>query len=87
VDINLDVALNKEVVDSLDVFVLASVGRSENGTNSDGVLIAEVDALLGVDYISLGCAVDVLLLNVEVPACFLLIVSMICLTTARRKCH
>jgi hypothetical protein len=82
VNINLDVALNEEVVDSLDVFVLASVGRSENGTNSDGVLIAEVDALLGVDYISLGCAVDVLLLNVEVPACFLLIVSTICLMTA-----
>jgi hypothetical protein len=76
VDVNIDVALNEEVIDSLDVLVLASVGRAENGTDADGVLIAEIDALLGVDYVAFGGAVDVLLLDVEVAARFLWIVSV-----------
>jgi hypothetical protein len=75
VDVDIDVALNEEVVDSLDVFVFAGVGCSKDGADSNSILIAEVDALLGVDYIAFSCAVDVLLLDVEVATRFLTIVS------------
>jgi hypothetical protein len=78
VDVDIDLALNKEVVDGLDIFVLASVCGSEDGADADGVLIAEIDALLGVDYVAISCAVDVLLLDVEVAARFLFKVSTVC---------
>ena len=46
-----------------------------SSTNSNGVLINEVHAFLGVHHVAFGCAVHISLLDVEVSACFLHIVS------------
>jgi hypothetical protein len=71
VDVHVNVALNQEIVDGLCVLVLASVGGTQNGADTDGVLVDKVDGLLGVDYVAVLGAVDVLLLDVEVSASFL----------------
>jgi hypothetical protein len=70
-NIAVDVALNEEIVNSLCVFVLASVSSSEDSANTDGVLVNEVYSLLGVDDVTILGAVDILLLDIEVPAGFL----------------
>jgi hypothetical protein len=46
-----------------------------SSTNSNGVLIDEVHAFLGVHHVAFSCAVHISLLDVEVSACFLHIVS------------
>jgi hypothetical protein len=64
----INVPLNEQVVDLLGIFVLASESRAENGANTNGVLVNQVDSLFRVDNVSLRSAVDVLLLNVKVAS-------------------
>jgi hypothetical protein len=71
VDRNVNVALNQEVVDGLGVFVLASVGGTKNGTDTNGVFVDQIYRLLGVDYVAVLCAVDVLFLDVKVTSSLL----------------
>lgn len=56
---NVNVALDQEVVDGLGVLVLASVGGTEDGADTNGVLVNQVDGLLRVDNVAVLCAVDV----------------------------
>jgi hypothetical protein len=71
VDVAVDIALNEEVIDGFCVLVLAGVGCSEDGADTDCVLVYEFDGFLGVDDIAILCAVDVLFLDIEVSAGFL----------------
>jgi hypothetical protein len=66
VDDGVNVSLDQEIVNGLGIFVLSSVGSTENNTDTNGVLINQVDSLLGIDDVSVGGAVDVLLLNIKV---------------------
>lgn len=70
-DVDINVTLNQEIVDSLCVLVLAGVCGTQNGADTDGVLVDKVNGLLGVDYVAVFGAVNVLLLDIEVSASFL----------------
>jgi hypothetical protein len=63
----INALLNEEIINGLDILVLASVGCADNSTDSNCVLINQVDGLLWIDYETLGCAENILLFNVEVP--------------------
>jgi len=71
VDWAVDIPLSKQSVNLLHVLILAGVGEANDSTNTDGVLVDEVDGFFRVDDISLVGAVDVLLLDVKVPGGFL----------------
>lgn len=71
VDVDINITLNQEIVDSLCVLVLAGVCGTQNGADTDGVLVDKVNGLLGVDYVAVLGAVNVLLLDIEVSASFL----------------
>ena len=67
-DGDVKVALDQEVVDGLGVLVFASVCGTENGANTDGVLVDEVNSLLRVDNVAILRAIDILLLDIEVTS-------------------
>lgn len=58
-DRDVNVALDQQVVDGLGVLVLASIGGTENGADTNGVLVDQVDGLLRVDNVAILCAVDI----------------------------
>jgi hypothetical protein len=60
VDPNVEVAFNEKVVDSLDILVFACVGCANNGADTDGVLVNQIDTFLRINDPSLFSAVDVL---------------------------
>lgn len=66
VDRHIEVLLNQQVIDSLDVLVLARVRGTQDGADTDGILVNKVDRLLGVNDVAVGRAVDELLLDLEV---------------------
>lgn len=66
VDGDIHAPLNQEVVDGLDILVLTSVSGTENSTDTDGVLVAKVNSLIGVQDEAIGGAHDELLLNLKV---------------------
>jgi hypothetical protein len=68
VDRAIDVPLDEQVIDLLGIFVLSSESCAENGADTNSVLVNQVDSLFRVDHISLGSAVDVLLLDVKVAS-------------------
>lgn len=68
VDGAVNATLNKQVVDGLDVLILTSVGSTDNGTDTNCVLIHQIDSLLGVDDKAGSGTVDVLLLNIKVAS-------------------
>jgi hypothetical protein len=70
-DGNVKVALDQQVVDGLCVLVLAGVGRAENGADTNGVLVDEIDSLLRVDNVAILGAVDILLLDIKVTSSLL----------------
>ena len=67
----INASLNQQIVDLLGVLVLSSVSSSKDGADTDGVLVDKVNGLLGVDYVAVLGAVNVLLLDIEVSASFL----------------
>ena len=73
IDVNwaVDVLLGEQVVDGFGVLVLASVGRAQDRTDTNCVLIHKVDRLLWVNDIPIVGTVDELLLNIKVPRCLL----------------
>lgn len=50
--------LNQQVIDGLDILILACVGGSEDAADTDCVLVDKIDSLLGVDHVSLLGTVD-----------------------------
>ena len=73
--IHVDWAVNlvgdKEIVDGFSVFVLARVGRAEDGADTDGIFVDKLHSFFGIDHESVFSAKDILLLNFEVASCFL----------------
>lgn len=65
-DRDVNVALDQEVVDGLGVLVLASVSGTEDGADTNGVLVDQVDSLLRVDNEAVLCAVDVPVSSVSI---------------------
>jgi hypothetical protein len=63
----IDALFNKEIVDSLDILVLASVSRTNDSTYTNCILVNQVDSLLWIDHESFSRAENILLFNVEVP--------------------
>lgn len=59
------------VIDPLDILVLSGVCRSKNRTDTNGVLIHQLDSLGGIDHVSCLCARDQFLIDLEV-SCSLL---------------
>ena len=70
VDVNraINVLLDKQIVDSLHILVLSRVGCTNNGADTDGVLVHQVHSFLWVDDISVRGTVDVSLLDIEVAS-------------------
>ena len=73
VDVNrrLESLLTEQVVDGLHVLILASIGSTQNAADADGVLVNQVDSLLGVDDVAVRGAVDELLIDLEVAGSLL----------------
>lgn len=59
-DANIKVTFNKKVVNSLDIFVLASICCTNDGANTNRVFVNQVNAFLGINDPSFFRAVDVL---------------------------
>lgn len=68
VDGSINVSLNEEIVDSLDVLVLTSVGGTQNDADTNGVLVTQRDRLLWVNDVPLRSAVHESLVHLEVAA-------------------
>lgn len=66
VDGDVQAALLQEVVDALDVLVVAGVSGAQDDGNANGVLVNQVHGLRGINGVPVGSAVDVLLLDLEV---------------------
>ena len=49
-----------EVIDGLDVLILARVGGSQDGADANGVFVNEINSLLGVKDIAFSGAIDIL---------------------------
>lgn len=60
VDAHVQVLRDQEVIDCLDILILASIGGANDGADADCVLVYQVYALLGVDNVAVGSAVHVL---------------------------
>jgi hypothetical protein len=60
---NINVLLDQQIVNSLYIFVLASIRSSYNGTDTNRVLIDQADGLLRIDHVSRVCNIDVLKSN------------------------
>ena len=71
VDGAIDLLLNEEIVDCLDILVLASVSCANYGANTNGILVDEVDGLFGVNDVAVLSTEDVTFLNFEVACCLL----------------
>ena len=67
VDRDLELPLDEQIVNSLAVFIVSRISRSENDADTDCVFVAEVNGLLGVNNKSGRCAEDEFLLNLKVP--------------------
>jgi len=71
VDGAINVLFDKQIIDSLDIFILAGIGRANNSTDTNRVLIYQLDSLFGIDHVAVFRAVDVAVLDLEVSCCFL----------------
>jgi hypothetical protein len=63
---HVNVPLNQEIIDSLDILILTRIRRSKDCTNANRVLITQAHRLLWINDIPVRCAVDQLLVNLEV---------------------
>lgn len=66
VDWGIKSSLDQEVVDGLDVLVLSGISGTDDSTDTDSVLVDEVDSGLRVDDVAVFRAVNVLLFDIEV---------------------
>lgn len=57
---DIELLLDKEIIDSLHVFVLACVCGADNCTDAYGILIDQINSLLGIDHVTSIRAIDVL---------------------------
>ena len=62
----VDLLLDQEVVDGFDVLVFSRVGGADDGADTDGVLVHELDGLLGVDHEAILSAEDVTFFDLKV---------------------
>lgn len=63
---HVDFAVDKKVIQRLDVFVLAGVSRAKDGTNTDGILITKVDSLFGINNVAIRVAIDEPFFDLEI---------------------
>ena len=70
VDGAVNFLLNQEIIDCLDILVLAGIRCANDGANTNGVLIDQVDGLFGVNHVAVLSAEDVTFLNFEVACGF-----------------
>ena len=59
-DANIEVTFNEEVVNGLDILVFARVRSANDGTDTDGILVYQIDTFLGINDPSLFSAVYIL---------------------------
>jgi hypothetical protein len=67
----VNLLLNQQIIDSLRILIFTRVSRAQNNTNTNCILIHEINSLLGINDISLRCAVHVFLIDLEVAGSFL----------------
>jgi hypothetical protein len=67
----INLLLNQQIIDSLRILIFTRVSRAQNNTNTNRILIHELDRLLGINNISVRCAEHVFLLDLEVACSFL----------------
>jgi hypothetical protein len=60
VDRAIDILRYEKIVHSLDILVFASVRGTQDDADTNGVLVNEVDCLLGVYNVTVCSAVDIL---------------------------
>lgn len=58
VDGSVQATLDEQIVDSLDVLVLACVSGPEDAADTDRILINKINSLFGINDVSLLSAVD-----------------------------
>jgi hypothetical protein len=64
----VEALFNQKVIDCLGVLVLAVESRAKNHANANGILVNELNSLLGINHEALGCAIDIALVYIKVPA-------------------
>jgi hypothetical protein len=67
----IDLLLDQQVVDGLDVLVLARVRCPQDRTNANGILIHQIDRFFRINHVPRLRAVDIFLLDIEIPRRFL----------------
>ncbi len=67
----IDVLLNQKIINGLDIFVFPSVGRPNDSTDTDGILVNQVDRFLRVDHVAIFGAKTIAFFNFKVACCFL----------------
>lgn len=70
-DRTIDLLVDQQVVDGFDVLVLARVRGPQDRTNANGILVHQVDRFFRINHIPRLRAVDIFLLDIEIPRCFL----------------
>lgn len=63
---HVDFAFDKKVIQRLDVFVLAGVSRSKDGTNPDGILVAKVNSLFRINDVAIRVTIDEPFFDLEI---------------------
>lgn len=66
VDRDIQPLLLQEVVDTLDVLIVAGIRRAQDNGNANGIFIHQVHSLLRINRVPVRRAVDILLLNLKV---------------------
>ncbi len=62
----IEVLLDQQIVDGLDIFILARVCHAQDDANADCILIHSFDRLFWIDNIAILRAVDIAFLDVQI---------------------
>jgi len=68
IDMNhsINILLDQQIINRLSILILSRISRAQNNANTNSILIHEVDSLLGINHVSVRCAINVLLLNLKI---------------------
>lgn len=67
----VDILLDEEVIDGFDILVFTGVCRPDDRTDTNSVLIHQIDGLCRINDVAILGAEDVALLDLEVASCLL----------------
>ena len=62
----INLLLDQQIINLLSILVLSCVSCAKNDADTNGILVNQVDGLLGINDISLRCAVNIFLLDLEI---------------------